>query len=192
MHSQLSLLFPVRLFSGIVLLLVCLALSPQARAAQEANPLFLLAQQMSAQVASSSAPDDVKASFAQRFSALSSQQQQLWQLAGEVDAGQCVGDCLDNYNNEVIAWQGGLEQFNADAAALSPQADAQASLQNNTGGPLDFYIDGQYQCHTLMNLFCTAQTKAGQHVLAGRAGDTVVKSEEVVLTAGQSLTWTVP
>ncbi|MDO8288959.1 MAG: hypothetical protein Q7T44_07050 [Parvibaculum sp.] len=187
MHGKLS-----SVMSALVVLVICVAFSPAAKAAQEINPLFVQAQQYAAQVASSSASDDVKAGFAQRFATLQGRQQQLWQLAGEVDAGQCIGGCLDNYNNEIMSWQSSLQQFSADAAALAPQGDAQASLQNNTSGALDFYIDGQYQCHTLMNLFCTAQTKSGPHVLTATSGSTVVKTEDVILTAGESRTWTVP
>ena len=82
--------------SGIVAVLLAfwamLALVDSVRAdqAQQQNPLFAQAQALAAQVASSSASAEVKANFSQRFTVLTAEQQDLWRLAGEVDAGHNV------------------------------------------------------------------------------------------------------
>lgn len=178
---------------AIALAVLCLSVSGAALAgeAQQVNPLFAEAQAYAQQVATSSQPDDMKASFAQRFSALAAEQRDLWQLAGEVDGGSCGGGCAENYNNRVVAWQQQLQTFSADASALTPQGDAQVTMENHTDQTLDFYIDNEDHCQALFNLTCTAQTKSGSHALTAKNGDTVVSSTSVVLQAGQSLTWTV-
>lgn len=193
MHGRLSLAMSALVLAAVCFLAPLVApLAARAEGAQQPNPLFVQAQQLAAQIASSAQPGDVKAGFAQRFDALASQQRQLWQMAGSVDAGQCIDACLDEYNNEVMSWQTALQQFNADAGALAPQGDAQATMENHTGDVLDFYIDDQYQCRALMNLICTAQTKSGTHVFAAKRGDAAVKTEEATLMAGESRTWVVP
>lgn len=160
--------------------------------AQQENPVFLQAQAIAAEVASSSLPDDVKAGLAQRFDALSAEQQSLWSLSGQVDSGQCTDACLDDYNNRVIAWQNTLLIFAGEASAALPQGSAQVTMENHTGQTLELYIDQQQQCQALMNLMCTAQTASGFHVLVAASGETVVGSETVSLKAGESYTFAVP
>jgi anti-sigma-K factor RskA len=183
--------------SGIVAVLLAfwamLALADSVRAdqAQQQNPLFAQAQALAAQVASSSASAEVKANFSQRFAALTAEQQDLWRLAGAVDAGQCTGDCANNYNNSVVAWQNELAAFSADASAAQPQGNAQVTLENHTSQTLDLYIDKQQQCRALLNLMCTAQTSSGFHVLVATSGDTVVDWETATLQPGDSYTFSV-
>ena len=162
---------------------------PASATAQQQNPLFLQAQAIGEQVASSSAPGDVKAGFAQRFEALAAEQQNLWSLAGQVDSGQCADTCLDDYNSRVVAWQGSLVQFAAEASSALPQGSAQVTMENRTGQTLDLYIDNQQQCRALMNLFCTSQTSSGFHLVTARSGELVVAAESVNLQPGESYTF---
>src|SRR5262249_35156203 len=113
--------------------------------AQQENPLFVQARALADQAASSSLSDDQKSGFAQRFAALQAEQQTLWQLAGDVDGGRCADDCLNDYNNRVVAWQGDLVNFSAEVSAAMPQGSAQVTLENHTGQTLDLYIDQQQQ-----------------------------------------------
>jgi hypothetical protein len=159
--------------------------------AQQENPLFVQARTIADQVASSAASAEQKASFADRFAALQAEQQNLWQLAGQVDSGQCVEDCQNDYNNRVVAWQNDLVSFSAEASAAMPQGSAQVTLENHTGQTLDLVIDQQQQCQALMNLMCTAQTSSGFHVLVATAGGQPVGSEPVTLKQGESYTFAV-
>jgi hypothetical protein len=171
--------------------LLFLASGARADQAQQENPLFTQARALADQVAASALPDGTKAEFAQQFAALAAEQQSLWQLAGQVDSGQCAGGCADDYSGRVVAWQNALVAFSAAASAALPQGSAQVTMENRTGQTLDLYIDNQQQCRALMNLFCTAQTSSGFHVLVGAAGTQVVGSEPVNLQPGESHTFTV-
>jgi hypothetical protein len=155
--------------------------------AQQENPLFTQARAIAGQVASSGLPDGTKADLAQQFSALAAEQQSLWRLAGEVDSGQCVDGCADDYNGRVVAWQNGLVAF---SAAL-PQGSAQVTMDNRTGQTLDLYVDNQQRCQALFNLICTTQTSSGFHVLAAASAGQVVGTETVNLQSGESYTFTV-
>jgi len=179
-------------FIGAVAAALILAGPGQALAeAQQANPLFEQAEGLAAQVASSSLAVEQKASFADRFAALQAEQRILWQLAGQVDSGQCADDCQNDYNNRVVAWQNDLQGFSAEASAAMPQGSAQVTLENHTGQTLDLYIDRQQQCQALMNLICTVQTSSGFHVLVAAAGGQAVGSEPVTLKQGESYTFAV-
>lgn len=159
--------------------------------AQQENPLFVQARAIADQVAASALPDGTKAEFAQQFAALAAEQQNLWQLAGQVDSGQCADACVEDYNGRVVAWQNALVAFSSSASAALPQGSAQVTLENRTGQTLDLYIDNQQQCRALMNLTCTAQTASGFHILVGAADTQVVGSESVNLQSGESHTFTV-
>jgi len=159
--------------------------------AQQVNPLFVQAQAVAAQVASSSLPAEQKTDFQQRFAALQAEQQNLWQLAGEVDGGACTDTCAVDYNNRVIAWQNDLASFSSAASGALPQGNAQVTLENHTGQTLDLYIDQAQQCQALMNLMCTVQTTSGFHVLVAASGDQAVGSESVSLKQGESYTFAV-
>lgn len=89
----------------------------QAEGAQEPNPLFLEASDLSEQLSVSSLNDNVKTAFRRRFDDLKREQQDLWILAGQVDGGQCQGSCVDLYNRRVLNWQSKLQSFNHDARA---------------------------------------------------------------------------
>jgi hypothetical protein len=159
--------------------------------AQQVNPLFAQAQTIAAQVASSSLPAEQKADFQQRFAALQAEQQNLWQLAGEVDGGACTDTCVVDYNNRVVAWQNDLVGFSSAASGALPQGNAQVTLENHTGQTLDLYIDQADQCQALMNLMCTVQTTSGFHTLVAASGDQTVGSESVSLKQGESYTFAV-
>jgi hypothetical protein len=184
-----------RLWMAVATIVSCLALGlghgVRAGEAQQQNPLFLQAQAIAAQVASSSMSDELKTGFAERIGVLAAEQQNLWSLAGQVDGGQCADACLDDYNSRVVAWQNGLVAFASEASAALPQGSAQVTMENHTGQTLDLYIDKQQHCRALMNLMCTAQTASGFHVLVAAAGDSVVGSETVTLQAGESYTFAV-
>src|SRR5690242_10240334 len=169
--------------------LFTLAFAVSALAAQQENPLFVQARALADQAASSSLSDDQKAGFAQRFAALQSVQQTLWQLAGDVDGGRCADDCLNDYNSRVVAWQNDLVSFSAEVSAAMPQGSAQVTLENHTGQTLDLFIDQQQQCQALMNLTCTVQTSSGFHVLAAASGGQPVGAEPVTLKQGESYTY---
>lgn len=159
--------------------------------AQQVNPLFVQAQAVAAEVASSSLPAEQKADFQQRFAALQAEQQNLWQLAGQVDGGGCTDTCLDDYNNRVTAWQNDLASFSTAASAALPQGNAQVTMENHTGQTLDLYIDQAQQCQALMNLMCTVQTTSGFHLLVAANGGQAVGSESVSLKQGESHTFAV-
>lgn len=159
--------------------------------AQQVNPAFVQAQAVAAEVASSSLPAEQKADFQRRFAALQAEQQNLWQLAGEVDGGGCTDTCLNDYNNRVTAWQSDLVGFSTAASAALPQGNAQVTMENHTGQTLDLYVDQQQQCQALMNLLCTVQTTSGFHNLVAASGDQTVGSESVSLKQGESYTFTV-
>ena len=177
--------------AAIVAALLGLASAGPVFAAQQENPLFVQARALADQVASSSLSDDQKAGFAQRFASLQAEQQNLWQLAGDVDGGRCVDDCLNDYNNRVIGWQNDLAGFSAEVSAAMPQGSAQVTLENHTGQTLDLFIDQQQQCQALMNLTCTVQTSSGFHVLVAASGGQPVGSEPVTLKQGESYTYAV-
>lgn len=182
----------LRVWMAPAVIVSCLTLGiGNASGAQQLNPLFVQAGMIAEQVASSSMPDEAKANFAGRFDMLSAEQRSLWSLAGQVDGGQCLDACLDAYNNRVEAWQDGLIAFASEASAALPQGSAQVTMENYSGQTLDLYIDNQQQCRALMNLFCTAQTASGFHVLVAASGDTIVGSETVKLQAGESHSFTV-
>jgi hypothetical protein len=89
---------------------------PAFAEAQVLNPLFVQARGLYEEVLDSTLNAGVKTSFRTRFSSLESEQQSLWQMAGQVDAGQCKDSCINLYNSRVQIWQSQLQQFNADAA----------------------------------------------------------------------------
>jgi hypothetical protein len=181
-------------FATVLVLAAAAIVGPgvaDANQAQVVNPLFAQAQEIASAVAASTLADDAKANFAQRFAALSSEQQNLWALAGQVDAGQCTDSCVVSYNNEIDTWQNALVAFSADASAALPQGHAEVTLQNNTSGTLDLYIDNQQQCEALFNLTCTAETSSGFHLLVGASGDKVAGQQSVNLKSGESYTFTV-
>lgn len=100
----------------IVLALLLLSnVSAQAGEAQQPNPLFLEASDLSEELSASSLNDNVKTAFRKRFGGLAQVQQQLWALAGQVDGGQCAGSCIDLYNSRVLNWQSDLQNFISDA-----------------------------------------------------------------------------
>jgi hypothetical protein len=80
----------------------------------------------------------------------------------------------------------------APAAEPVQTAYAQVSLQNNTSGTLDLYVDGSYAGRTLRGLFCTSQVAVGQHLLEAKSGSKVVAAKTRIFTRGESYTWTVP
>lgn len=86
-----------------------------AQAAQEPNPLFLEASDLSEQLNMSALNDNVKSAFQIRFEGLKREQQELWVFAGQVDGGQCQGNCIDLYNSRVMTWESSLRSFNEDA-----------------------------------------------------------------------------
>lgn len=90
-------------------------MAAQAGEAQEPNPLFLEASDLSEQLSASSLNDNVKNAFRIRFEGLSQVQQQLWDIAGQVDGGQCADSCIDLYNSRVLNWQSDLQSFVDDA-----------------------------------------------------------------------------
>jgi hypothetical protein len=168
-----------------------LAGAASADQAQQENPLFGQARAIADQVAASGLPDGTKAEIAQRFAALVAEQQSLWQLAGQVDGGQCADACADDYNGRVVAWQNALVASSSAASAALPQGSAQVTMENRTGQTLDLYVDNQQRCQALFNLTCTTQTSSGFHILAAAAGSQVVGSESVNLQSGESYTFTV-
>jgi hypothetical protein len=74
---------------GGIVLALSLFFNIAAQAAQEPNPLFLEASNLSEQLSASSLNDNVKTAFRKRFDDLEREQQDLWILAGQVDGGQC-------------------------------------------------------------------------------------------------------
>jgi len=104
-----------RVVAGTIFLVLSLLFNIAAQAAQEPNPLFIEARNLWQQLSASSIASDTKAGFGRRFGDLARVQQQLWSLAGQVDSGACTDQCLDTYNDRVMAWQSNLESFNGDA-----------------------------------------------------------------------------
>lgn len=77
---------------AIVLALSLLfSMAVQAGEAQQPNPLFLTASDLAEELSTSSLNDNVKNAFRIRFEGLEQVQKQLWDLAGQVDGGQCQG-----------------------------------------------------------------------------------------------------
>jgi hypothetical protein len=89
--------------------------SALAQQVQVLNPSFVKARDLWRELSASSLSPDEKAPYGRRFGSLAREQQSLWSLAGEVDRGQCKGQCVTAYNNRVIAWQSSLAAFNRDA-----------------------------------------------------------------------------
>lgn len=100
---------------GIIVLALSLPMAAFAEGAQEPNPLFLEASDLAEQLSASSLNDNVKTAFRVRFEGLQREQQYLWAFAGQVDSGQCTGNCINLYNSQVLAWQSKLRSFNDDA-----------------------------------------------------------------------------
>lgn len=69
---------------------------------------------------------------------------------------------------------------------------AQITLQNDTPYTLDLYVDGNYGCRALPNMFCTTQIQAGEHTLTAQATNgQSLSSGPVYIQDGTSPTWTV-
>lgn len=90
-------------------------MATHAEEAQQVNPLFAEAGELADQLSASSLNDNVKNAFRKRFEGLSQTQQQLWDLAAQVDGGQCAGSCIDLYNSRVVNWQADVQSFIDDA-----------------------------------------------------------------------------
>jgi hypothetical protein len=92
-------------------------MAAQAADAQRPNPLFLEAKNLSQQLSVSALNDNAKNAWRRRFNDLEEVQKQLWDLAGQVDRGQCKENCIDLYNSRVRQWQTDLQSFIHDAKA---------------------------------------------------------------------------
>lgn len=106
-------LMMVEIFS--IVLFSMISITVYSEEAQQSNPLFVEAQNLLQQLNSSSLNDNAKIAWTRRFSNLEQTQQQLWVLAGQVDAGQCLDSCIDLYNNNVTTWESNLQSFIHDA-----------------------------------------------------------------------------
>lgn len=77
-------------------------------------------------------------------------------------------------------------------APRDAHAWAQITLQNDTPFTLDLYVDGNYGCRALPNMFCTTQIQPGEHTLtAVAAGGEGSVSQPVYIEDGTTPTWTV-
>ncbi|MBM3199676.1 hypothetical protein FJZ53_01975 [Candidatus Woesearchaeota archaeon] len=78
-------------------------------------------------------------------------------------------------------------------APRDAHAWAQITLQNDTPYTLDLYVDGNYGCRALPNMFCTTQIPAGNHTFTAVAagGQGSISEGPVYIEDGSSPTWTV-
>jgi hypothetical protein len=88
-----------------------------AQAGQEENPLFIEGKNMAEELDISSLNDNAKLHWAQQFKALANEQQQLWEVAGQVVGGQCSNGCAGQYNRRLEQWENNLRRFINDATA---------------------------------------------------------------------------
>lgn len=79
----------------------------------------------------------------------------------------------------------------AYAADAPISRDADVTLDNHWGIPLDLYVDRQFGCSAPKDGTCTARVDAGEHELQARDGDTVVAREFVTLKSGESFSYRV-
>lgn len=154
---------PVAVRVAVVMLASLFAVIAYADGAQQPNPLFVEASGLSQQLAASSLNDNARTAWARRFQGLEEVQQQLWSLAGQVDAGQCTDSCIDLYNSRVVAWQSSLQTFITDAkATLHAQQNTPESMYKCWGvcdrkhtacwkRCLDRPIDENAACHATCN-----------------------------------------
>lgn len=121
-------------FSTLFLMFISLfSVSAYAGRAQQQNPLFLEASQLSGQLNSSSLDAANKASLSKRFDDIKRVQQELWVLSGRIDSGECVLDCIPKYRKIFPGWESDLKSYIADArnslAKATPQNPASAGQQ---------------------------------------------------------------
>lgn len=90
-------------------------MAAQAEDAQELNPLFLEVSDLSEQLSASSLNDNAKTAWSMRFDGLKQVQQELFNLGGQVNSGQCREGCIDLYNSRVSSWESSLQSFSHDA-----------------------------------------------------------------------------
>lgn len=107
----------MKIFSSVVCFLLLFLFIPFAKAddAQRENPLYSEAKSLWQQLSDSKLSTDKKAVYGKWFGDLANEQRQLWDLAGQVDSGTCVDECLSSYNSRVIAWQNKLQAFSKAA-----------------------------------------------------------------------------
>ncbi len=100
-------------------LLSLFPLGAWAKRAQTLNPLYVEARDLWQQLrAINRMPANKKATYGQRFGALSKEQQALWSLAKQVDSRACKDQCLSSYNARVESWQSKLTVFNSEVHAI--------------------------------------------------------------------------
>jgi hypothetical protein len=90
--------------------------------AQQENKIFLKAKDLANEVNNSSINANTKSQLSKRFDVLAEEQKKLWTLAGQVDSGRCVDNCLDLYNNRINRWENNLQYFIRDVSPILPHS----------------------------------------------------------------------
>jgi hypothetical protein len=79
--------------------------------------------------------------------------------------------------------------FAAMADDAPAPGDADVTLDNHWGIPLDLYVDRQFSCSAPQDGTCTARVDSGVHELQARGGDQVVAREFVTLKPGENFSY---
>lgn len=79
--------------------------------------------------------------------------------------------------------------FAADDDHAPASGDADVTLDNHWGIPLDLYIDRKFGCSAPNYGTCTARVDSGVHELQARDGDEVVAREFVTLRPGDDFSY---
>jgi hypothetical protein len=67
--------------------------------------------------------------------------------------------------------------------------DADVTLDNHWGIPLDLYVDRKFGCSAPNYGTCTVRVDAGEHELQARDGDEMVAREFVTLKPGENFSY---
>jgi hypothetical protein len=85
---------------------------------QQPNPLYVKSQDLWQQLSGANLSADTKALYSERFHELEQEQHVLWDIAGQVERGECQDQCIAAYNNRVQAWQVKLISFNSEVQKI--------------------------------------------------------------------------
>lgn len=85
----------------------------------------------------------------------------------------------------------GIVALSVLTGAGAARTDAEITLDNRWGMPLDLWVDRDFACHAPKDSTCTVRVQPGEHELQARDGQTVAAREFVVVKAREKFNYRV-